>query len=236
MMPPPARQLSFGDEYMPKFNWRSPDDTYYHQIEKAEMTGMAWECLRRSATFEQDCQTISSQGRPTDDGFRQHWGLVFRSRPGAILSRADDLLGSRGRADDCAGSPGIARQLGYTRQAGSQQCERKPIPASSGWLARRAASARRQRRPHCPRPRRSPDLALQRQDALRSPFHRRPGPVQGTRPVGASDAATLERRQIHGRTHSPRCADGRGDLLNPPAFDHHRLPSTDAARCGRAAG
>jgi hypothetical protein len=79
MMPPPARQLSFGDEYMPKFNWRSLDDTYYDHIEKAEMTGIAWECLRRNASFERDYQTISSLGQPLSDGFRQHWGLVFRS-------------------------------------------------------------------------------------------------------------------------------------------------------------
>ena len=79
MMPPPARQLSFGDEYMPKFNWRSLDDTYYDHIEEAEMTGIAWECLRRNASFERDYQAISSSGRTIDDGFRQHWGLVFRS-------------------------------------------------------------------------------------------------------------------------------------------------------------
>jgi hypothetical protein len=78
-MPPPAWQLSFGDKYMPMFNWRSSEDTYYDQIEKAEMTGIAWECLRRSASFERDYQTISSLGRTLDDGFRQHWGLVFRS-------------------------------------------------------------------------------------------------------------------------------------------------------------
>jgi hypothetical protein len=32
----PAAQ--FGDESMPKFNWRSLDDTYYDHIEQAEMT------------------------------------------------------------------------------------------------------------------------------------------------------------------------------------------------------
>ena len=202
MMPPPARQLSFGDEYMPKFNWRSPDDTYYHQIEKAEMTGMAWECLRRSATFEQDCQTISSQGRATDDGFRQHWGLVFRSRPGAILSRADDLLGSRGRADDCAGSPGIARQLGYTRQAGSQQCERKPIPASSGWLARRAASARR----------RASHLVQRSADRHRC-LHRGIAARPRLRFQSSSRCALVARSQWP----APRCTSARDFSASPPA-------------------
>ena len=128
---------------MPKFNWRSLDDTYYDQIEQAEMTGMAWECLRRNASFERDCQTISSSGRSISDGFRQHWGLVFRSRPRTILSRADYLLGSRGRADDYTRSLRIAGRLAYTHQARSQRAEREPTPASSGWLALRPASARR---------------------------------------------------------------------------------------------
>ena len=79
MMPPPARQLSFGDECMPKFNWRSLDDTYYDQIEQAEMTGIAWECLRRNASFQRDHQAARSLGASISAGFRRHWGLVFRS-------------------------------------------------------------------------------------------------------------------------------------------------------------
>jgi hypothetical protein len=63
---------------MSKFNWRSLDDTYYDHIEEAEITAIAWECLRRNASFERDYQTISSSGRTIADGFR-HWGLVFRS-------------------------------------------------------------------------------------------------------------------------------------------------------------
>jgi hypothetical protein len=78
-MAPSARQLSFGDECMPEFNWRSLDDTYYDHVEKAEMTGIAWECLRRNASFEEEYQAMSSSGRTIDDGFRRHWGLVFRS-------------------------------------------------------------------------------------------------------------------------------------------------------------
>ena len=127
---------------MPKFNWRSLDDTYYDQIEQAEMTGMAWECLRRNASFERDYQTIHSSGRSITDGFRQQWGLVFRSRPRTILSRADHLLGSRGRADDYTGTSSIVGRLAYARQARSQRAGRNPIPPRSGWLARRFASAR----------------------------------------------------------------------------------------------
>ena len=122
---------------MPKFNWRSLDDTYYDQIEQAEMTGMAWECLRRNATFERDYQTIQSSGRSISDGFRQHWGLVFRSRPRTILSRADYLLGSRGRADDYTGSSLFARRILFPRPSGSQQTNRRSTARRSGWLARR---------------------------------------------------------------------------------------------------
>jgi hypothetical protein len=78
MMPPPARQLSFGDEYMPKFNWRSLDDAYYDHIEQAEMTGIAWECLRRNVSFQREHQAAQSSGH-VSAGFRRHWGLVFRS-------------------------------------------------------------------------------------------------------------------------------------------------------------
>jgi transcriptional regulator len=63
---------------MPKFNWRSVDDTYYDHVEEAEMTGIAWECLRRNASFQRD-QTTGSADPSISDGFRQHWGLVFRS-------------------------------------------------------------------------------------------------------------------------------------------------------------
>ena len=68
-----------GDDYMRKFNWRSVDDSYYDHIEQAEMTGIAWECLRRNASFQRDHRTTDSSGRGVGEGFRQHWGLVFRS-------------------------------------------------------------------------------------------------------------------------------------------------------------
>jgi hypothetical protein len=128
---------------MPKFNWRSLDDTYYDQIEQAEMTGTAWECLRRNASFERDCKAISISGRSATDEFRQRWGLVFRSRPRTIFSRADYLLGSRGSADDHTGPPRIARGISFLRPPGSQQPERKSFPTRSGRLARRVVSARR---------------------------------------------------------------------------------------------
>lgn len=128
---------------MPKFNWRSLDDTYYDQIEKAEMTGIAWECLRRNASFEQNYQDISPSDRNMADKLRQHWGLVFRSRPRTILPRANHLLGSRGHGDDYTGPPRAARRIPLPCQSGSQQPERGSIPTRSGWMARRAVFARR---------------------------------------------------------------------------------------------
>ena len=64
---------------MPKFNWRSLDDTYYDHIEQAEMTEIAWECLRRNASFERDYQTHLIIRSNLSGRIRQHWGLVFRS-------------------------------------------------------------------------------------------------------------------------------------------------------------
>lgn len=131
----------YGDDNMPEFNWRSLDDTYYDQIEKAEMTGIAWECLRRNASFEQDYQAISSSDRSIGHGFRQHWGLVFRSRPRAILYRADYLLGPRGRSDDYTSASYLARQIRFVRQSGPEQHWRESISARSGRLARGAQFA-----------------------------------------------------------------------------------------------
>ncbi len=63
---------------MSKFNWRSLDDTYYDHVEEAEMTGIAWECLRRNASFQRDHRAAPLSGPSIGDEFRQHWGLVFR--------------------------------------------------------------------------------------------------------------------------------------------------------------
>ncbi|MEO6780686.1 MAG: DUF6499 domain-containing protein [Bradyrhizobium sp.] len=63
---------------MSKFNWRSLDDSDYDHVEEAELTGIAWECLRRNASFQRD-QSNRPAGPSVSDGFRQHWGLVFRS-------------------------------------------------------------------------------------------------------------------------------------------------------------
>jgi hypothetical protein len=63
---------------MSKFNWRSSDD-YYDRVEEAEMTGFAWECLRRNPGFQRDHHTAPPPGLGASAEFRQRWGLAFRS-------------------------------------------------------------------------------------------------------------------------------------------------------------
>jgi Proteobacterial transcriptional regulator-like domain len=60
---------------MSELNWRSPAD-FYKRIEEAEITGIAWECLRRNPDFKRDLPT---PGTNVTAEFRQRWGLCFRS-------------------------------------------------------------------------------------------------------------------------------------------------------------
>jgi hypothetical protein len=63
---------------MSKFNWRSSAD-FYNRVEGAEITGFAWECLRRNPAFQQNYLTTAPSGLGVSIEFRQNWGLVFRS-------------------------------------------------------------------------------------------------------------------------------------------------------------
>jgi len=67
-----------GDAYMSKFNWRSPAD-FYQRIEGAEMTGLAWECLRRNPEFRRHYPLALPSSVSMGAEFRQKWGLMFRS-------------------------------------------------------------------------------------------------------------------------------------------------------------
>ena len=62
---------------MSKFNWRSKD-AYYDRAQKAEMTGLAWECLRRNPDFQLDHRSASAAPTVSAE-FRDRWGLAFRS-------------------------------------------------------------------------------------------------------------------------------------------------------------
>ena len=76
MIPPQSLlQRSVGTE-MPEFDWRS--SAAYDRAQDAELTGLAWECLRRNESFEQDHQNAPSQDAPVTEEFRTRWGLCFR--------------------------------------------------------------------------------------------------------------------------------------------------------------
>ena len=62
---------------MPKFDWRSPDA--YDRAQEAEITGLAWECLRRNPDFGADCRSALEALPKASPEFRQRWGLSFRS-------------------------------------------------------------------------------------------------------------------------------------------------------------
>ncbi len=63
---------------MPEFDWRSPEA--YVRAQNAEITGFAWECLRRNPDYRHDYQDTSMAGRHLDvtAEFRRRWGLCFR--------------------------------------------------------------------------------------------------------------------------------------------------------------
>ena len=64
---------------MPEFDWRSPKS--YKCLQDAEITDIAWECLRRNVDYQRDCTAMIANG---PDGevtpeFRRRWGICFRS-------------------------------------------------------------------------------------------------------------------------------------------------------------
>jgi hypothetical protein len=61
---------------MSKFDWRSASG--YDRAQDAEITGFAWECLRRNQNYQRDRRGISPTSTVSDE-FRQRWGLCFRS-------------------------------------------------------------------------------------------------------------------------------------------------------------
>jgi transcriptional regulator len=64
---------------MSEFDWMLP--VAYDRVQDAEMTGLAWECLRRNQDFQRDHRTVTSaQASPVSPDFRQRWGLCFRGR------------------------------------------------------------------------------------------------------------------------------------------------------------
>jgi len=58
-----------------EYDWRSPEA--YQRSEKADATAIAWEWLRRSKNFRDDCRQSASNLR-LGETFRSKWGLCFR--------------------------------------------------------------------------------------------------------------------------------------------------------------
>jgi Family of unknown function (DUF6499) len=61
---------------MSKFDWRSAKG--YDRARDAEISGFAWECLRRNPNYQRDHHGISKTSTGSAQ-FRQRWGLCFRS-------------------------------------------------------------------------------------------------------------------------------------------------------------
>jgi hypothetical protein len=61
---------------MSGFDWRSANG--YDRAQDAEITGFAWECLRRNPNYQRDHHGISRASTVSAE-FRQKWGLCFRS-------------------------------------------------------------------------------------------------------------------------------------------------------------
>jgi hypothetical protein len=61
---------------MPDFDWRSPEA--YSKLQNADLTGLAWECLRRNPEYQKHYRALANprDGAPAE--FRRKWGLSFR--------------------------------------------------------------------------------------------------------------------------------------------------------------
>ena len=64
---------------MPEFDWRSPES--YKSLQNADITDIAWECLRRNVDYRRDYEVMianSPDGEVTPE-FRRRWGICFRA-------------------------------------------------------------------------------------------------------------------------------------------------------------
>jgi Proteobacterial transcriptional regulator-like domain len=69
--------LALGErEAMPVFDWRSPE--VYERAQGAEITGFAWECLRRNPHYQREHDEIVAHDLGVTADFRRRWGICFR--------------------------------------------------------------------------------------------------------------------------------------------------------------
>ena len=69
---------SGGRKAMSEFDWES--SVAYERAQNAEITGFAWECLRRNPDFRRDHRTMvpARRGLGVTAEFRRKWGVCFR--------------------------------------------------------------------------------------------------------------------------------------------------------------
>jgi len=60
---------------MSEFNWRSPEA--YQRTERADITGIAWECVRRDPDYQIAAE--AAVGLQVSEAFRREWCVCFRS-------------------------------------------------------------------------------------------------------------------------------------------------------------
>lgn len=68
--------LSWGREAMPVFDWESQEG--YERAQQAEITGFAWECLRRNLHYQRERDEIAGPDHGVTADFRRRWGVCFR--------------------------------------------------------------------------------------------------------------------------------------------------------------
>ena len=58
------------------FDWEWPE--IYERAQGAEITGFAWECLRRHPDYQRDHGEIVARDLDVTAEFRRRWGICFR--------------------------------------------------------------------------------------------------------------------------------------------------------------
>jgi hypothetical protein len=62
---------------MPVFDWES-QEVYERAQQEAEITGFAWECLRRNPHYQREHDEIVGRDHGVTADFRRRWGVCFR--------------------------------------------------------------------------------------------------------------------------------------------------------------
>ena len=62
---------------MPVFDWES-QEIYERAQHEAEITGLAWECLRRNPHYQRERGEITGHDHGVTADFRRRWSVCFR--------------------------------------------------------------------------------------------------------------------------------------------------------------